>query len=53
MGSTTELQVLHGVNAAFKSYDLLHQPGLERSSTGMPDQRTTCAASQGMRPLRE
>ena len=43
-----ELYVLHGVNAAYKSQDLLHQPGLERASTGMPDQRTTCAATQGI-----
>ena len=34
--------------AAYKSQDLLHQPGLERSSTGMPDQSITCAATQGM-----
>ena len=38
-----ELHVLHGV----KSQDLLHHPGLERASKGMPDQRTTCAATQG------
>ena len=43
-----ELHVLHGLNAAFKSQDLLHQPGLERASTGKPDQRTTCAATQGI-----
>ena len=29
-----ELHVLNGVNAAYKSQDLLHQPGLERASTG-------------------
>ena len=44
-----ELHVLHGVNAAYKSQDLLHQPGLEHASTGIPDQRTTCAATQGMK----
>ena len=44
-----ELHVLHGFNAAYKSQDLLHQPGLERASTGMPDQRTTCAATQGIK----
>ena len=33
-----ELHVLHGVNAAYKSQDLLHQPG-------MPDQCTTCVAT--------
>ena len=44
-----ELHALHGVNAAYKSQDLLHQPGLERASTGMPDQRTTSAAAQGIR----
>ena len=43
-----ELHLLHDVNAAYKSGDLLHQPGLERASTGMPDQHTTCAATQGM-----
>ena len=43
-----ELHVLHGVNAAYKSQDLLQQPGIERASTGMPDQRTTGAAT---RPL--
>ena len=48
MGSSPELHVLHGVKPAYKSQDLLHQPGLERASTGMPDQRTTCAATQGM-----
>ena len=47
MGSTPELHVLHGVNAAYTSQDLLHQSGLEHASTGMPDQRTACA------PLRE
>ena len=48
MGSTPELHVLHSVNTANKSQDLLHQPGLEHASTGMPDQRTTCAATQGI-----
>ena len=43
-----ELHVLHGVNAAYKSQDLLHRPGLERASTSMPDQLTTCAATQGI-----
>ena len=43
-----ELHVLHGVNAAYKSQDLLHQPGLKHASTGMPDQRTTCEATQGI-----
>ena len=42
------LHVLHGVNAAYKSQDLVHQPGPEHASTGMPDQRTTCAATQGI-----
>ena len=46
-----KLHVLHGVNAAYKSQDLLHQPGLEHVSTGMPDQRTTCAATQIMSGL--
>ena len=39
MGSTTVLHVLHGINAAYKSQDLLHQPGLEHACTGMSDQR--------------
>ena len=43
-----ELHVLHGVNATCKSLDLVHQPGLERASTGMPEQRTTGAATQGI-----
>ena len=43
-----EFHLLHGVNAAYKSQDLLHQPGLERASMGMPDQHTTCAATQGI-----
>ena len=42
-----KLHVLYGVKAAFKSQDLLHQPGLESASTAMPDQRTTCEATQG------
>ena len=42
-----ELHVLHGVNAGYKSQDLLQQPGLEHASTGMPGQRTACAATQG------
>ena len=46
-----ELHVLHGVNAAYKSQDLLDQPGIERASTGMPVQRTTCAATQGINRL--
>ena len=33
-----ELHVLHGVYAAYKSQDLLHQLELEHASTGMPDQ---------------
>ena len=43
-----ELHVLHGVNAAYKSQDLLQQSGLEHASTGMPDQRTACVATQGI-----
>ena len=43
-----ELHVLHGVNTAYKSQDLLQQPVLEHASTGMPDQRTACAATQGI-----
>ena len=43
-----ERNVLHGINAAYKSQDLLHQPGLERASTVMPEKRTTCAATQGI-----
>ena len=41
-----DLHVLHGVNAAYKSQDLLHQLGLERASKGMSDQRTACGATQ-------
>ena len=44
----TDLHVLHGVNTAYKSQDLLQQPGLEHASTGMPDQRTACTATQVM-----
>ena len=51
MSSAPELHVLQGVNAACKSQDLLRQPGLERASTGMPDQRTTCAATQGKKSI--
>ena len=40
-----ELHVLHCVNAACRSQDLLHQPGLEHASAGMPNQHTTCAAN--------
>ena len=41
-----ELHVLHGVNTANKSQDLLHKLRLERASTGMPDQLTTCATQE-------
>ena len=44
-----ELHVLHGVNVANKSQDWLQQPGLEHASTGMPDQRTVFAATQGIK----
>ena len=47
MGSTPELRELHGVNAFYKSQNLLQQPVLEHASTGMPAQRTTSAAAQG------
>ena len=43
--------VLHSVNAAYKSQDFVYQPGLEHVSTGMPDHLTTCAATQGIQPL--
>ena len=43
-----ELRVLQGVNAADKLQNLLQQPGLEHSSSGMPDQRTVCEATQGI-----
>ena len=46
----TELHLLHGANVAYKSEDLLQQPGLEHAFTGMPDQRTACAATQGIQP---
>ena len=41
-----ELHVLQGVNAAYKSQDMLHQPGLVHTSTGVPDKRVP------VRPLR-
>ena len=40
--------VLHGVNAANKSEDLLQQPKIEHASTDVPDHRTACAATQGI-----
>ena len=42
-----EFHVLHGVNAGYKSQDLLQLPWLEHASMGMPGERTTCAATQG------
>ena len=42
-----ELHVLYGVKAAYRSQDMLQQPGFEQASTGMPDQRTACAVIQG------
>ena len=42
-----ELDVMHDVNEGYKSQDLLLQPELEQAYTGMPDQRTACAATQG------
>ena len=44
-----EFHVLHRVNAAYKSQDLLQQLGLVHAFTGMPNQRTTCAATQGIK----
>ena len=41
--------MLHGVNVAYKSQDLFQQPGLKHASMGMPDQRTTCAATHCIR----
>ena len=35
-----DLHVLHCVNVAYKSQDLLEQPALEHASTGMPGQCT-------------
>ena len=43
-----ELHVLHGVNAAYKSKDLLQQPGLEQGPTSLPDQRTAFETNQGI-----
>ena len=46
-----ELHVLHGVNAAYKSQDcsFIYSRGVtSRDSTGMPDQRTTYPATQGI-----
>ena len=50
MGSTdlSSIHVLHGANAAYKTQDLLQQPGLEHISMGVPDQRSACAATQGI-----
>ena len=33
------------INMAYKSQDMLQQPGLEHASTGMQDQRTACVAT--------
>ena len=46
-----ELHALNSVNVAYKLHHLVHQPGLEHASTGLPDQCTTCAATQGLSPL--
>ena len=48
MAVPPELHVLHGVNAGYKSQDLLQQPGIEQESIGLPSQRTACAATQGI-----
>ena len=40
--------ILHCVNAAYKSQDLLQQPWVEHASTGMPDKRTAGPATQDM-----
>ena len=45
---TPELHVLHGVNAGYKSHDLVQPLGHEHESFSMPDQRTACAATQGI-----
>ena len=42
-----ELHALHGVNAVYKSQDLLQQQGLEHASLDMLGQRSACAATQG------
>ena len=44
-----ELHVLHGVNAAYKSQDLLQKPGHEHETTGMPDHRSIIAATQDIK----
>ena len=52
MGSTPwgpELHVLPGVNAGYKSQELLQHPGCEHASIGMPGQRTACAATHGIK----
>ena len=41
----SELHVLHGVNAFYKSQDLLQQPEREHESLSMPGQRTAGAAT--------
>ena len=43
MGSTPELHVLHGVNATYKSKDLLQQPGLARSKMEGTKAEKSCA----------
>ena len=52
MAVPPELHVLHGVNAACQSQDLLHQPRLKHASTGMPDQRTTYESTQGKKKIK-
>ena len=48
-----ELHVLHGVNAAYKSQDLLHQPGLDQPGpTGMPDQIDQIGLATNALPVR-
>ena len=44
----SEHHILLGVNAGYKLQDLLQKPGLEQASTGIPEQLTTCAATQAI-----
>ena len=44
----SELHVLHGGNAGYKSQDLLQPLRSKHPTLGLPGQRTVCAATQGI-----
>ena len=48
MAVPPEVHVLHGVNAGYKSQDLLQQPRREHASLGMPGQSNAFAATHGI-----